>query len=74
MHHPGITTHHQRPAWAAGLLAITAALALTAVLALAASALGATTGPSVRVGASHSAPARAWVAQHAGPSDDHAGH
>jgi predicted lipoprotein with Yx(FWY)xxD motif len=55
MHHPGITTHHPRPAWAAGLLAITAGLALTAALALAASAAGAASRTSVRVGASHSA-------------------
>lgn len=55
MHHPGITTHQKRPAWAVGVLAITAGLALTAALALAASAAGASSRTSVRVGASHSA-------------------
>jgi predicted lipoprotein with Yx(FWY)xxD motif len=55
MHDPGITTHQNRLAWAAGLLAITAGLALTAVLALAASAAGASSRASMRVGASHSA-------------------
>jgi predicted lipoprotein with Yx(FWY)xxD motif len=49
--HPTTTTH--RPAWAVGLLAITAGLALTA--ALAASAVGASSRTIVRVGASHSA-------------------
>jgi predicted lipoprotein with Yx(FWY)xxD motif len=55
MHQPGITTHHKRPAWDAGLLAIAAGLAVTAALALAASAAGASSRTSVRVGASHSA-------------------
>jgi predicted lipoprotein with Yx(FWY)xxD motif len=55
MHQPGITIHHKRPAWAAGLLAITAGMALTAALTLAASAAGASSRPSVRVGARHSA-------------------
>jgi predicted lipoprotein with Yx(FWY)xxD motif len=55
MYHPGITTHHQRPAWAAGLLAIAASLALTAVLAVTSSAVGATARPIVRVGVSHNA-------------------
>jgi predicted lipoprotein with Yx(FWY)xxD motif len=55
MHHPGISTRQNRPAWAAGLQAITAGLALTAALALAASAAGDPSRTSVRVGASHSA-------------------
>jgi predicted lipoprotein with Yx(FWY)xxD motif len=52
MHHT-TTTHHHRPAWAMGLLAITAGFALAA--ALADSAVGASSRTSVRVGASHSA-------------------
>jgi predicted lipoprotein with Yx(FWY)xxD motif len=55
MHRPGITSHHKRPVWAAGPLAITIGLALTAALALVASAAGASSRTSVRVGASHSA-------------------
>jgi predicted lipoprotein with Yx(FWY)xxD motif len=55
MHDPAITTHQKRPSWAAGLVAIIAGLILIAVFALAASAAGASSRTTVRVGASHSA-------------------
>jgi predicted lipoprotein with Yx(FWY)xxD motif len=55
MHQHAISTRRQPPSWAAGLLAISAGLALTALLALAASAAGASTRATVRVGTTHSA-------------------
>ncbi len=54
MNHRAITTIQKRSPWAAGLLAITAGMVLTAALALAASAAGASSRATLRVGESQS--------------------